>query len=871
MGEVYRARDTRLDRTVAIKILHDTHSNLGARFAREAKAIAALSHPHICTLFDVGHEPASTGSGLGVDYLVMECLEGETLAARLRRGALPLDQVLKTAIEIGSALDTAHRAGIVHRDLKPSNVMLTRGGAKLLDFGLAKFRTTPNDGGVTAAITQSLSGVGVLTGTVPYMAPEQLEGREADARSDLFAFGAVLYEMVTGRRAFPGESQASVIAAILEHDPPPISTLQPLTPSTLDRIVKKCLAKDPEDRWQTTRDLVDGLKWIAGATSTNVTVATPQRRQMPLTWKAIVALAATCLLLIAAPVAIINRLRPPGSTPSGGASVRFEIAPPVGAAFGNSHASPGLGVNAETTLFTLSPDGSRLAFLTTEPSGRRGIWLRPMSKLEPKLILGTEGADSVFWSPDSRSIAFSANGKLKRLDLAGGPAVPLCDVPGGGGLSGTWGSGAILFAQRGRIFRVPTTGGQPTTEVQPNASIGEISVAWPWFLPDGRRFLYLLRLPDREFRLMLADAGKPPVMVLSAMSNAQWVDPDYVVFAREGTLIGQRVDLASGRAVGEPFAIADSVEYTRGTSRASFSVSRTGALVYQAHPDMTQLVWFDRSGRELGSVGPQGDYLTMRISPEGRRALIARADPRTGAYVLRVLDFERPDAETRLTSEPRSEMGGVWTRNESAFFSAETREGSLAIFYRDLGTGFEKRLPLPKGLAGAEDVSPDGQLAFFQSTDDGPNLWTMPVDASRAPSLLVAKAIGARFSPDGRFVLSVSPESDRAEVFVQPLSPSSARMRVSTRGGDHPLWSPNGSEILYRSADGHIVSVPVRTSKSQTIEVGSPGTLFAIKGKWPWRDFDMSPDGRFLAIVPRLMAAEQSLTVVLNWTADVPR
>ena len=383
----------------------------------------------------------------------MEYLEGETLAGRLKRGALPLEQVLKTAIEIGGALDLAHHAGILHRDLKPSNVMLTKTGAKLLDFGLAKFHPTPSEGGATAALTQPLSAGGMLTGTVPYMAPEQLEGREADARSDLFAFGAVLYEMVTGRRAFVGESQASVIAAILDHDPPPISTLQPLAPPPLDRVVTKCLAKDPEDRWQTARDLVDELKWIADvAASPDATVRRSRPRRTELAGKTVLALAAGCLALVAATVGMVSRLRAVGSAPPGGASVRFEIAPPVGTAFGMIPVSPGLGANAETTSFALSPDGSKLAFMATEPSGRTAIWLRTLSTLAAHLVPGTEEARSLFWSPDSGSIAFVAGGKLKRLDLAGGPAVPLCDVPDGsgvGGIPGSWGNGAILFAPSG--------------------------------------------------------------------------------------------------------------------------------------------------------------------------------------------------------------------------------------------------------------------------------------------------------------------------------------------------------------------------------------------------------------------------------------
>jgi Tol biopolymer transport system component len=536
-----------------------------------------------------------------------------------------------------------------------------------------------------------------------------------------------------------------------------------------------------------------------------------------------------------------------------------------------------LAVNAETASFQLSPDGSQLAFIAAEPSGRTGIWRRPMSTLDARLIPGTEDAKSLFWSPDSHSIAFSAGGKLRRLDLAGGPAIPLCDVIDGPGVNGTWGEGAILFTQGGLIYRVPTGGGLSTKEVEPNTSSGEISVGWPWFLPDGRRFVYLLRLPDRKGRLMLADPGKPPVAVLSAMSNAQWVDPNYMIFARDGTLLEQRVDLATGQVVGEPFAIADSVQHLVGSSRAAFSVSRTGALVYQDHAEKAELVSFDRSGRESGAVGPPGDYLTMRISPTGRQALVARADPRlAGIMVLRVLDFERPDAERRLTSEPRSEMGGVWMPDGTGvFFSASTPGASLQIFYKDLKTGNERQLRLPaNNLAGAEDVSPDGKLlAFFQRTDDGgQNLWTMPIDGTRAPTLLSSGAGDARFSPDGRFVAFASSESGHSEVYVASLSAFPSTARVSTGGAAKPRWDDNGRELIYRSAEGNIVAVPVRAGQSQAIDIGSKVTLFAIKGKWPWRDFDLSSDGkRFLAIVPRLMGNEQPLTVVLNRTADVAR
>jgi eukaryotic-like serine/threonine-protein kinase len=869
MGDVYRAKDTRLDRTVAIKILRNPYTDLGARFIREAKAIAALSHPHICTAFDVGRQ-ADT------DYLVMECLEGETLAARLQRGMVPLDDALKIAVEIGDALDQAHRAGIVHRDLKPSNVMLTKTGAILLDFGLATFCSMQNDAvDATATVMPSQNITSALSGTVPYMAPEQFEGRQADARSDLFGFGAIVYETVTGRRAFVGESQASVIAAILEHTPPPVSTFQPLVPPALDRIVKKCLAKDPEARWQTVRDLVDELKWIReGATSNDGEVGRrPPRRILR---RATIAALAGLVILIAS-VLVVRRSGFADAPPSGIASVRFELAAPEGTAFGISPASPGLTANGETTSFALSPDGSQLAFIASASSGQAAIWLRPLSRLTAQRVPGTDGPTSLTWSPDSRSIAFVADGQLKRLDIAGGSAVPVCDVSNGSGVSGTpttWGNGVILFAPRGgRIFRVSTAGGPPTLAVEPQTSRGEIWVGWPWFLPDGRRFFYLAKLRNGEGRLMLADPGKPTVTILPAMSNPQWVDPDYLVFAKEnGTLIGHRVDVATGHTVGEPFAIADAVQYNRGTARAAFSASRNGTLAYQAHKDLAELVWFGRSGHEVGPVGSQGDYISMRISPEGRRAIFARWDAKAGNYVDWTLDLERR-VETRLSLEHRLELGGVWMPNGKGLFFSTPDGGAPHVIYRDLTAGTERPMvPATQFISGAQDVSPDGRLlAFFQLSSHGTDIWTMPVDGMTAASMLIAKGYDARFSSNGRFVSFISRDSGTDEVYVANSSPMADRTRVSQGGADTPRWSVDGRELIYRSADGYIVSVAVGSGTSHSIELGPPLRLFPTKGKWSWRDFDLTQDGRFLAIVPRLMSNEQPLTVVMNWVPTAGR
>jgi len=579
--------------------------------------------------------------------------------------------------------------------------------------------------------------------------------------------------------------------------------------------------------------------------------------------------------LVAATIAGRAWLRPNASTGSPGSVVRFTISPPAGSAFGAGPWSASVGFNLETIGIALSPDGSQLAFVAADPSGRRNVWLRPLPSLEARLLPATEGATSVFWSPDNRSIAFFAGGKLKRLDLSGGTAVALCDVSEGTGLAGTWGGDDILFAapEGHEIFRVPAAGGSPARELGPDAAAHEISVGWPWFLPDGRRFFYLARTPDREGHLKLAEPGKPSVTLLSAISNVQWVDPDYLVFAREGTLVVQRVDLIERHVVGDVLPLAAPVQYTRSTARTSFSASRTGALVYQPHADLFQLVWFDRSGTEVGRLDPQGDYLRARISPEGRRILFHRVDPKLGTTDLWVTDLARR-VEMRLTSDPSSEVSGVWLPDGRRVIFAAERDGPPHLFQKDLETGTETELlPAKQRRQAPTDISPDGRtVAFEQISERGDyDLWTLPLNGTRQAAPLMASAFnerGLRFSPDGQFVAFTSDESGRTEIYVALLSVLSARTRVSNGGGLAAQWSPNGHELFYMSADGNVMAVPVRTTPS--LEIGVPLRLFAIQGKWPWRDFDVSRDGkRFLAIVPQLMANEQALTAVLNWPAQI--
>ena len=558
------------------------------------------------------------------------------------------------------------------------------------------------------------------------------------------------------------------------------------------------------------------------------------------------------------------------------APVRFPISPPPGTAFGAGPWSALVWANLETTGIALSPDGSQLVFVATDPSGRRNIWLRPLATLEARQIPATEGATSVFWSPNSRSIGFFAGGKLKRLDLSGSAAAKVCDVPEGTGLYGTWGRDDILFAapEGHEIFRVPAAGGSPARELVPDRAAREILVGWPLFLPDGLRFLYLARLPDREGRVKLAEPGKPAVPILSAISNVQWVDPDYLVFAREGTLMAQRFDLVERRLVGDVLSLAASVQYSRSTARTNFSTSRTGALVYQANSDLTQFVWYDRSGREVGRMEPQGDYFRARISPEGHRVLFHRADPRLGTSDLFMRDLVRGVAgETQLTFDPSSEGPGVWLPDGRSVIFAAERNGPPHLFHKELEGGVETELlPSTQRRQVPTDISPDGQIvAFEQISDRGDyDLWTLRLDGPRRPTPLMTSTFnerGLRFSPpNGRFVTFTSDESGRAEVYVAPWPVLSARRRVSSGGGSAAQWSRDGRELYYASADGYLMAVPIYTQPS--LEIGAPLRLFPMQGKWFWRDFDVSPDGKkFLAIVPQVMANEQPLTAVLNWPA----
>jgi len=638
MGEVYRARDTRLDRTVAIKALPAhlaANPELRQRYEREARAVSSLNHPHICVLYDIGQQD-------GIDFLVMEYLEGETLAARLAQGPLPLDQTLRYAIQIADALAQAHRQSVFHRDLKPGNIMLTRTGSKLLDFGLARIGPSRQGSKPDApTVSEGLTQKGAILGTFQYMAPEQLEGKDADGRSDIFAFGAVLHEMATGRKAFVGSSQASLIAAILKEDPPPVSQLQPLTPPGLDRSVRKCLAKDPELRWQTAADLKDELEWIAGGAAAPVVLPGADR------WKRLPWVAAAMLLVVAVLGWALYALRAPAAHQP---IYRLTVLPPPGTTVGSDYRS----------FFALSPDGRLLAFVAAA-QGRTQLYLRPLDSADARPLPGTDGASYPFWSPDSQHLGFFADRKLKKVSASGaGPPQVICDAPYNRG--GAWNrDNVILFAPNpgSVLHRVSAFGGQPTPLTKLNTKLREDAHYWPQFLPDGRRFLFFARSTPPESSAIAfgaLDRDSPHTRLDHSGPMAVYAAPGYLLLVTEGTLVARRFYEQRLQIESDATPVVSGVGSAIFVGRAFFSVSENGVLAYRSGEiDERRLTWFGRAGQTLGVLAAAGAYRRFRLSPDQRRLAAEIIDPQTGAPDIWAIDIAR--GISRGSPFPRAWMG----------------------------------------------------------------------------------------------------------------------------------------------------------------------------------------------------------------------
>ena len=875
MGEVYRARDTRLDRTVAIKVLPphlSENPDHRRRFEREAKMISALSHPHICALHDVGHQD-------GTDYLVMELVDGETLSERLVKGPLPTEQVLRYGIEIADALDKAHRQGIVHRDLKPGNVMLTRSGVKLLDFGLAKMRLEEATAGVsvsllatrTSADRSPLTEKGTILGTFQYMAPEQLEGKEADARSDLFAFGAVLYEMATGQKAFTGKTQASLIGAILHTEPPPISSVQPLAPPTLDRVVKTCLAKDPEDRWQTAHDVKLQLRAIAETGSqANVTaVVAPLRRPVAerLLWLAnAVTLAAVALLGFA----LYRATRP---TPQRLVVSSVDVPEKTSIAF-------------DSGAPLLSPDGRKLAVILSSGGGRTAVWLRSLDGSTARLIAGTEGAVYPFWSPDSRHLAFFADGKLRKVNVeSGGPADTVADAPLGRG--GTWNrEGDIVFAPDtgGTLFRVSSSGGAATPVTIQDEKTGEISHRYPSFLPDGRHFVYEVQVGGggsqyKHFIGSLDPKEKAFRLPFESESNVVYSFPEHLLFVQQGNLRAQPFDVRSLRPAGESFAVADLVQVSSIVGFGSFSVSDDGLLAYVggAAARFSKLVWTDRAGKELETVGTPAVHWDPRLSHDGRRLAFAIEDSRGNSDIW-IYDVARK-ISTRFTFDPDADLAPVWAPDDDRIVFTAYRRGPGDLFQKlSTGSGAEELLLASPNRKIATDFSPDGRVLAFHTNQPKTswNIFTLAPPARNASVYLDGPfpELAAGFSPDGRWVAYVSAESGVGEVYVQSFPKGAGKWQISSGGGAMPIWRRDGKELFFLASDGKLMAVGVKTGG--TFEAERPESLFSASVRnfvgLSRRQYDVTADGqRFILNAAVEEQGAAPITLVQNWTAKAPR
>ena len=860
MGEVYRARDARLERDVAVKILPQHLSSdpdLKARFEREARSISALSHPHICHLYDIGSQD-------GTDYLVMELLQGQTLAQRLEKGPLPLKQAFECGIEIAEALEKAHKNGIVHRDLKPGNIMLTKSGAKLLDFGLAK--PTGGMAAMTSAsvntMSKPLTAEGKIVGTYQYMAPEQVEGKDADARTDIFAFGAVLYEMVSGKRAFAGKSQISVLSAILESDPKPLSASQPQTPAALDHVIQRALAKDPEERWQSAADMKAELKWIAEGSS-QAGAAARTSAGVPLWARWGWPLAVLLLLVVI----------------GGGAAWWLGARQTPRAMYFNSS------VSFPANDIGLSPDGRLLALVAySDQANKYVIWRHEVGDRSATAVPGTEDASHPFWSPDGRSIGFFAQGKLKTVDAFSGrsPQV-LSDAPNGRG--GTWNrDNVILFAPEvfTGLYRISSAGGAPIQVTTPDASRFETSHRWPFFLPDGKHFLYLAanfsgRFDKNVILLGSLDSSEKRTIVTSD-ANPAYAEPGYLLYRRDNALVAQRFDPRTYALSGEPRTISDGVQYFPQTDLALFGVAGNKTLVVQTGKGAakSQFVWFDRSGKQLGTVGQPGFLADPSLSPDGRRVAFQQVDSDGRHVDIWIRDLAN-DAIARLTFGPGLDELPIWSSDAKRIAYAANHNLTYGLYQKSAdGSGSEQEMAKSTGAfrQGFWDWSRDGHYLLVWKSGE---LWYLSHSDLQLKPLFQGNWIvrNAQFSPDGKLIAYSSNETGNWEIYVSPFPALNSKWQVSRGSGEEPRWRRDGKALFYLSAEGNMMDVSVKTSPS--FESGTPRVLFQthLRQSISANDmvsYDVSADGQKFLINTKVDEPNAAhLAVVLNWSSEMEK
>lgn len=860
MGEVYKAKDTRLDRIVAIKVLPERtamNEAMRARFEREAKTISSLNHPNICTLYDIGREN-------GVDYIVMEYLEGVTIAERVKKGPIPITEALEIAAEIADALDKAHRQGLIHRDLKPANVILTKEGAKLLDFGLAKVSVS---GGVVEGIsgltqTSPLTGTGTIVGTIQYMAPEQLEGSEADARSDIFAFGGVLYQMITGKRPFDGKSQANMIAAIIERTPAPLTSIVPLTPPGLDRLTRKCLEKNPDKRWQSANDLADELRWLLHSGSQAglpAPVAAKRKFRLRLGW-----VIATIAIIIAGYYSFKwHTLSEPAKN-----LIRFEISP---------------GEQLQSISWPkISPDGRYLAFKATDQNGRGKIWIRSMNSSEAFPLNGTEGALRPFWSPDSRYLAFTVGWKLlKKVPINGGPTQLIGEFKNV--VDGSWGpNGMILFdgTIKDSIRMVSASGGLAVAVTKINRDQGEVYHAWPEFLPDGDHFLFLSS-PDSAFAgtkytLQIGSiTTDETISLIQVTSRVGYCEPGYLVYVKDKILLAQAFDVDKLAFAGEPIPIAENVSTLRGSAVSAFDVSNDGTLVYMTTDAsiMNELVWVDRAGRELSKLMEPARYSDLALSPDGKTLAYGVEDPRTETTDLWMFDLKR-EVSTRFTFDDEDDLGPIWSPDGTTLYFMRGVYPQFVSWSKPSNGNTEESRFFDSldYIAVISDINRDAsKFSFTIVGSEQPDLGIMDSssDSSIVPLVATDRAeYFGRFSPDGKYLAYFAGQADRIiELYILKLDGSGGKWQISTAGARAFTWNPQGGELLYFNYDWEMISVPINTEN--ILEIGKSVKLFQHKLstiKFGLKPFDISPDGKSFILVSAMDQQRHiEVNVVLNW------
>ena len=874
MGEVYRARDTQLGREVAVKVLPTAYSedrNRLHRFEQEASAASALNHPSILAIYDIGTHDGSP-------YIVSELLEGETLRSRVGGAATAQRRVIDYALQIARGLAAAHEKGIVHRDLKPDNIFITNDGrVKILDFGIAKLTQPEGVQSQTEIPTKRVdTEPGVVMGTVGYMSPEQVRGRPVDHRSDIFSFGAILYEMLSGRRAFHGESAADTMSAILKEDPPDLSDTNQNVSPALERLVNHCLEKNPEARFHSARDLAFALEALSGSSSvsgqTITAMTSPDVRSRVIKYLPWIVAAVLLIALLGILPFAIAYFR---STPAPSNLVRAMIAPPE-----NSH-----------LLFfnemAVSPDGTRLAFVAIDANGKTLLWLRVLAGTSSQPLTGSEGASLPFWSPDSRYIGFFSNGKLKKIDAAGGPPQTVCDAPSGRG--GTWNNdNVIVFAPtfNSALYRVPATGGVPTALPQDSSRKEQIH-HFPYFLPDGRHFIYragitpayardegcgiyLGSLDSREYKL-----------ILKGDTNAVY-GSGHLLFYRDGSLLAQPFDEQSLQLSGDATPVAEQVQMNLAEVKGSFSISSNGILVYQSGSTggtVSQLLWFDRDGKKANTTEPVFGA-NPRLSPDGQRIAVMAFDTQAGSTDLWLYDSAL-SRKSRFTFDPAFDSNPVWSPDGHwLVFSSDRKTRLIYDIYQKAANGAsnEELLFESNDYKRPTSFSPDGRFLAFTTLAAPPSgrgdIWILPLSGERKPFPFIQSSqfdeSHGQFSPDSHFIAYESDESGIRQVYIAPFPGPGGKQQVSTNGGSDPVWRKDGKELFFLS-EGKLMVAEVKTNGSG-LDIGNAQLMFdAHSGFGSFAHYDITPDGKHFIISTVGEGGSVPMNLVVNWNADLKK